>query len=109
MAFNPAVDSAVQRGARQAAFVRPDVPPETDAVFKAGRSEKTEATAEGNFRARPQFRSALEQVRSAVILATNTTWPGIAWAQQLQYKVLSQLLCALQLNSLQQSQHGVCH
>ncbi|KAK9805730.1 hypothetical protein WJX73_002976 [Symbiochloris irregularis] len=29
---------------------------------QAGRTVKTQATAEGNFRAKPQFRSALEQV-----------------------------------------------
>lgn len=63
LAFNPAIDSAALRGASQSAFVRPDVPPETDTGFQAGRPQKSEATAEGNFRAKPQFRSALEQVR----------------------------------------------
>ena len=58
------MDSVGFAGPRQLPFVRPDVPPVSDDKLKRRQDSEAEATAEASFKARPQFRSALEQVSS---------------------------------------------
>lgn len=62
LAFTPAMESFDFTGPRRSPFVRPDVPPVADRSSQGKQGQDKETTAEASFRARPQFRSALEQV-----------------------------------------------
>ena len=64
LAFNPAMDSSAFNSPNPLPFVRPDVPPESDEGAQGTRGARSGALLEGNFRAKPAFRSALEQVLS---------------------------------------------
>lgn len=61
-AFNPAIDGLGFSAPRPSPFVRPDVPPVAEDKRSRGQDRDMETTAEASFKARPQFRSALEQV-----------------------------------------------
>ena len=46
--------------------MRPDVPPVSEGNSQQRQARDSETTAEASFRARPQFRSALEQVKAVL-------------------------------------------
>ena len=65
-AFNPAISSFGDgMGVPVAPFVRPDCPPDAEDAAGSSQRQQRRPKAEGQ-RARPQFRSALEQVRRDV-------------------------------------------
>ena len=78
-AFNPAIDSIAFVGQRGLPFIRPDVPPVAEDSLKRGQGHDAETTAEASFKARPQFRSALEQVCISDLVKRDTAPYSLFW------------------------------